>query len=82
MNDKDVIDFLTDFCSTRVSFNNMTTPQDFDSTDNLDSFLMSLLQINQDNLTQIDSNGLENLHLATGTRTDYCRTLIQAIVEF
>lgn len=28
----------------------MNTPHDFDSTDNLDSFLMSLLSVNQDAL--------------------------------
>ena len=48
MSDKEVIEFLTDFCATRVNLANMNTPQDFDSTDNLDSFIMSLLQVNQD----------------------------------
>ena len=43
MSDKEVIDFLNEFCQSRVSFMNMNTPNDFDSTDNLDSFLMALL---------------------------------------
>lgn len=57
-------------------------PADFDSTDNLDSFLMALLSINLDSLIQIDNDGLENIHLATGTRTQYCRSLVMAIIEF
>lgn len=60
----------------------MNTPPDFDSTDNLDSFLMSLLSVNQDGLIAIDQEGLENIHLATGTRTSYCRSLVMAIIEF
>ena len=75
-------DFLTEFCSTRVNFTNMALPNDFDSTDNLDSFLMALLSVNQESLIQIDNDGLENIHLATGTRTSYCRSLVMAIVEF
>lgn len=82
MSDKEVIDFLTDFCQSRVTFDNFNTPSDFDSTDNLDSFLMTLLQVNAEKMINIDQEGLENLHLATGTRTHYCRTMIQAIVEF
>lgn len=82
MNDKEVLDYLNDFCQSRVSFLNMNTPSDFDSTDNLDSFLMSLLSVNQEGMIQLDSEGMENIHLATGTRTLYCRSLVMALVEF
>jgi hypothetical protein len=76
MQDKEVIEFLTTFVSQKVNLNNPLTPNDFDSTDNLDSFLMALLCVNQEQLSQIDSDGLDNIHLATGTRTQYCRSIV------
>jgi len=77
-----VIEFLTDFCGTRISFSPANTPQDLDSTDTLDSFLMALLHINDNQLTAVDQDSLENIHLATGTRTSYCRQLLMAVSEF
>lgn len=46
MQDRDVIEFLTAFVSQKVNLTNSCTPTDFDSTDNLDSFLMALLCVN------------------------------------
>jgi len=43
---------------------------------------MSMLSVNQDGLIQIDSEGMENIHLATGTRTPYCRSLLMSLIEF
>ena len=40
-----------------------------------------MLSVNQDGLISIDTEGLNNVHLATGTRTLYCRSLLMAIIE-
>ena len=62
MNDKEVLEFLTGFCATKINFSaqdKLQPPDDLDSTDSIDSFIMALLQINTDGTINIDEQELE-----------------------
>lgn len=79
MTDKEVLDFLTAFCATKITFSsaeNLQPPADLDSTDSIDSFIMALLQINEEGITSIEIEDLESLHLAAGTRNSFCRQML------
>jgi len=85
MSDRDVLDFLTDFCSTKITFSsseNFQPPADLDSTDSIDSFIMALLQVNNERITSIDGDDLESIHLAAGTRNSFCRQLLLGVINY
>ena len=50
MSDKQVIDFLFQICESNLALNPKLAPHDFDSTNDLDSFLDVALQFSQKNI--------------------------------
>ena len=81
MNDQQVIDQLLSVCQQRVLLRGDQEIADLDSTDNLDSFLMALFQLNQESVCNVESPKLVKVHLATGDRTQPCRDILSALVQ-
>ena len=57
----------------------LPAPEELDSTDPLDSFIEAFQQIVDDRATDFTEEARRRIHLATGTRTDYCEALLTFI---
>lgn len=56
-------------------------PTDLDSTQGLDSFLSAIIYINEHNIQKKDQKLVDNLHLSTGTRTNFCLEVLNFIIK-
>ena len=81
MTHEEIISFLFDLSSNSVGLNRRMEPTDLDSTQGLDSFLQAVIYINENNVQKKDQKLVDNLHLSTGTRTNFCLEVINFIVK-
>ena len=81
MSHEEIISFLFDLSSASVGLNRKLEPKDLDSTQGLDSFLSAIIYINENNVQKKDQKLIDNLHLSTGTRTNFCTEVLNFIIK-
>ena len=81
MSHEEIIAFLFDLSSSSVGLNRKMEPTDLDSTQGLDSFLSAIIEINEKNVQKKDQKLIDNLHLSTGTRTNFCLEVLNFIIK-
>ena len=81
MSHEEIITFLFDLSSASVGLNRKMEPTDLDSTQGLDSFLAAIIYINEQNVQKKDQKLVDNLHLSTGTRTNFCLEVLNFIIK-
>lgn len=58
---------------------NLPNKTDLDSTDPLDSFMVAFVKIVTDKSVDLNQDVKKGIHLATGTRTDFCEKILMFI---
>jgi len=81
MSHEEIISFLFDLSSQSVGLNRKMEPTDLNSTQGLDSFLSAVIYINEHNVQKKDQKLVDNLHLSTGTRTNFCLEVLNFIIK-
>ena len=81
MSHEEIIAFLFELSSSSVGLNRRMEPTDLDSTQGLDSFLSAIIEINEKNVQKKDQKLIDNLHLSTGTRTNFCLEVLNFIIK-
>jgi hypothetical protein len=81
MSHEEIISFLFDLSSQSVGLNRKLEPTDLNSTSGLDSFLSAVIYINEHNIQKKDQKLIDNLHLSTGTRTNFCLEVLNFIIK-
>jgi len=75
-----LIDKLKELTAAPIPFQSeLPAPEELDSTDPLDSFMVAFNQVTADRSTDFTPEVQKGIHLATGTRTEYCEALLAFI---
>ena len=75
-----IIDNLRQLTKKQLPFmGDLPPPEQLVSTDPLDSLMTAIYQVIKDRSLDFTDEVRENIHLATGTRTDFCETILMFI---
>jgi hypothetical protein len=76
-----VIEYLFNVCQETLTLNFDIQPPDLCSTSALDSFIETISHVIRENLMPGNMHKLfDEMHLATGTRTNFCKNILNFII--